>query len=95
MSCSSEQNSFDKQPSEAKDYDVNWTNWLPSGDAISVVVPSADSGITLGSTILVGAIVKQFISGGVDGVNYKVTIQIRTVQGRIDEREFYIRVRER
>lgn len=98
---------FEKQPSENKDYDYDWTLWMPSGDNISSSVVTADTGVTLGTKqqgdyidgvwteSTTGKSIKQFISGGTDGTNYKVTCVMTTTAGRIDEREIIIMVREK
>ena len=85
---------FTKQPVENKDYDFDWSDWMPTGDSISTAsIPNVD-GITLGPKTVTGNVVKQFISGGADGVDYKITCTMTTTQGRIDEREIRIMVRE-
>jgi hypothetical protein len=85
---------FTKQPGENTDYDFDWTDWMPSGDSISTVVVTADAGITLGTNTQTALVVKQFISGGTDGVDYKVTCRITTAQGRVHQEEITIHVRE-
>jgi hypothetical protein len=87
---------FTKQPSENHDYDFDWTEWLAptGGDTISASVVTADAGVTLGMKSASATIIKQFVSGGAHGTDYKVTCQITTTQGRVDEEEIYILVRE-
>jgi hypothetical protein len=91
-------NHFTKQPSANKDYDFNWSDWLRVGDdlASAVVTVTPASGLTLGTMTIDGIdnIVKQFVSGGVDGSDYKLTCRITTTQGRVDECEIYILVRD-
>jgi hypothetical protein len=85
---------FTKQPGENKDYDFNYTDWMPASDSISTSVVTADAGISLGTKTQTVTVVKQFISGGTAGTDYKVTCTITTAQGRIDQKEITILVRE-
>jgi hypothetical protein len=43
---------------------------------------------------LAGGVVKVFVSGGVDGVDYKVSATITTAGGRIKQGDFVVKVRE-
>lgn len=88
---------FVKQPHEVLDYDFDYSEWLPTADTIISTAVTADAGITLGSTIIEPSekkVVKQWVSGGSDGVTYKVQITATTAGGRVKEIEFKIRVRE-
>ncbi len=86
-----------KQPGETLDWDWLATDWLGEGDyvvlATSVVTPS---GLTIVSTtvILDGTRVKVLLSGGTDGVKYKVTTTMTTNDGLVKEREFYMQIKE-
>lgn len=89
---------FFKQPAEVLDYDFDFSQWVPAGDSLpesistSVVVAT---GLTLGVKTHPGsAVVKQFISGGTSGVNYKVTCTITTTQGRVKEVDIILKVRD-
>lgn len=88
---------YEKQPAENIDIDIDFSQWLPSSDTISSSAVSADSGITLGSTVnnVTEKKVKQWVSGGTDRVRYKVTVIATSVEGRIKEVEFYVKVKER
>lgn len=88
---------FNKQPSEKLDYDVDLFRYLPSTDyPVSAVAASTPSGLTLGITAFNATtkMVKQWISSGVDGQTYKVTLTITTSEGRIKEVDFNIKVKE-
>ena len=82
-----------KQPAENLDYDFDFSAAFPSGDNIStatgIVTPT---GLTLGTKVINGQIVKQWISGGIDGVTYKVTITATSTAGRIMELELELLV---
>lgn len=88
--------SFTKQPVSNLDYDFDWQRWLEptAGDVISIADVIADPGITLGTKQSTATRVKQFISGGTSGSDYKVSCTITTVQGRIEQKEIKILVRE-
>lgn len=83
-----------KQPSEVLDYDVEYGDWLPDGDALSSAIASTDSiDLTIDSVQVIGTLVKVWISGGLDGAQYKVTVTATTNDGRVKEADFTIRVR--
>lgn len=86
---------FDKQPAEVQDYDIDFGPYLDAlGDTPllhTVVVPS---GITLETSALVGNVVKVWLSGGTDRQKYKVTARLTTDGGRVKEAEIVIRVKE-
>jgi hypothetical protein len=87
---------FTKQPADVQDYDIDFSEYLASmGDdvALSYVV-SADPGITLVYSMLTGAVVKVFLSGGVTGTSYKVTTTLTTMGGRVKQAEIVVRVKE-
>jgi hypothetical protein len=97
---------FDKQPADTLDYDIDFTSILDDGDTIastgsppvpmplSVVV--SPSGLTLGPTVVInnGKTVKQWLSGGLNRIQYKITLTITTSAGRVKQVEFVIRVKD-
>lgn len=93
---------YEKQPSEVKDYDIDYTEWLtPAQDTIdditAVVTSETENSPTLlidsiQNTLVVG---KLWISGGTAGVKYKVTVQMLTTGGRLDESELIFNVKDR
>lgn len=96
---------FTKQPAENLDYDVDFSEFLADGDTLvstgnppepspkNVVVEPA--GLTLGPTFVVNdTIIKQWVSGGVDGTKYKITITATSNAGRVKQVEFQIRVKD-
>lgn len=87
---------FNKQPGEVLDYDIDFARYLPSSDQIASVVSTADAGITLDSSTIStsGKVVKQWVSGGVSGVTYKIQVRITSTGGRVKEAEFRIKVKE-
>ena len=86
---------FEKQPGDTQDYDVNYNPYLTylTDTGVSVVV-SAETGITLNSSALAAGVVKVWLAGGVDGVTYIITVTLTTTAGRIKQHEFAVKVRD-
>ena len=97
---------FTKQPAETLDYDIDFSEFLGPGDTLvstgnppvpsplSVVV--SPTGLTPVNTFVIenGTTIKQWLSGGVDGVRYKVTLTATSNNGRVKQVEFLVRVKE-
>ena len=96
-----------KQPAETLDYDCEFQDFLSDGDTLvtdgsspAIPVPLdvsvSPAGLTLGPTWVLadGTTVKQWVSGGVDGVKYKVTLTVTSGVGRVVQVEFYVAVKE-
>lgn len=87
---------FEKQPADVKDYDIDYSQWLSSGDAIQQAVSTVDViGLTVVSTFTDSTRVKVWLSGGTSGGKYKVTVTVTTTDGRVLQHEFVIKVRDR
>lgn len=86
-----------KQPADHLDYDIDYSRWLPDGDAVTMAVAAVDppGELAIDSVQITDQIVKAWASGGVDGGTYKITITASTSGGRIKETDFKIRVRDR
>lgn len=88
-------NTFTKQPSEVLDYDIDYSSALDSGDTIVAKTVIADTGIGVDTSMIVGGnTVKIWISGGTNGITYKITSRITTAAGRVREDEIKIKVKE-
>lgn len=97
---------FDKQPADTLDYDVDFSAILDDGDTLASVgnpaVPSplsvvvSPSGLTLTPTYVInsGKTIKQWISGGTSGIRYKITLTATTNAGRVKQVEFVVRVKD-
>lgn len=92
---------YTKSPSEIKDVNVDFREYLAGFTPADVPRPfqtysvQADAGITLLSTSLVDAgVVRVWLSGGVPGGNYQVTVTMNTEGGRVKQAAFVMRVRE-
>jgi hypothetical protein len=82
------------QPNDKRDYDIDFAEWFPSGDDITSVVTSVSpAGLTVGYAFN-PTVVKLWITGGVDGVTYKVTTRANTGAGRQKEAELKVKVKE-
>lgn len=87
---------FQKQPAELIDYDVDYSEWLTTGDNVqSADVSVLPSGLVIESTFINDPRIKIWISGGTDKVNYKITVTMTTADGRIKQDEFKINVKDR
>lgn len=97
---------FNKQPAETLDYDIDFSEFLADGDTLVTTgnppVPSPlsvtidNAGMTLGPTVVIGGgtIIKQWLSGGTDGVRYKITVTATSNAGRVKQIEFVVRVKD-
>lgn len=85
-----------KQPADHLDYDITFEDWLPDGDTIVSASTSLDIAgeLVVTNTLVLSPIVKVWVSGGVDGKTYKLTVLATTQQGRVKEVEFKLRVKD-
>ncbi len=85
---------FVKDPGAKLDYTIDWGAWMVGTDTISTVttVPAVGvaSGITVTSATKTNTTTTVFVSGGVAGTSYDVTVHIATAQLREDERTITI-----
>lgn len=86
---------FIKQPVEVLDYDVDYTDWLTAGDNVqSATVEVAPTGLTIDSIFINDPRVKVWVSGGLSGTTYKLTVTTTTADGRLKQDEFKIKVKD-
>ena len=86
---------FKKQPVEVKDYDIDYSEWLTTGDNVqSVDISVSPSGLVIDSVFVSDPRAKIWISGGTDRVSYKVTATMTTADGRVKQDEFKINVKD-
>jgi len=87
---------FIKQPVERSDYDISYAEWLVDGDSVeSVVVTSfPEDSLVIDGIQAISPIIKMWIEGGLNGVTYKVTLTVTTVDGRIKQDEFKLKVKD-
>lgn len=96
---------YEKQPAERKDYDIDYAKWLgPSSDTLDevtvVVVCLSDadeSPAALECDLVEVSLVqaKFWMSGGTANARYKLTATATTIGGRVDESELIFKVKER
>ncbi len=98
---------FEKQPSERLDYDVDFERFFDESDldevatVVSCTVSGTGSAPDLsvdGSPIPLGdptRRVKVWLEDGVSGTTYKVTLIVLTDNGRKVETDFLVKVKER
>lgn len=86
---------FTKQPAEKESYSIDYADDLVDQDAIaSVEVTVTPIGLTIASSLVVGTRVKVLLSGGTDGVKYKITATATTDDGRILQDEFILKIKD-
>lgn len=90
---------FNKTPAERKRYSVSYDQWLDTGETITAAAYVSSPLTTFSaavdsSTIDVGGRgITFFISGGLDGTDYTIDIQITTSGGQIKEDTLLVSVR--
>ena len=86
---------FTKQPVDVLDYDIDYSQWLTTGDNVeSINVAVEPSGLTVDNTFVNDPRVKIYLSGGTDGTTYKITVTTTTADGRVKQDEFKLKVKE-
>lgn len=86
---------WQKDPDSTLDYSINWADSLPADDVITNLYVSASSGIAVPAQGIVGAVTACMISGGgAAGSMQWCTMQIKTAQGRTDERTIKLLIRQ-
>lgn len=86
---------FIKQPADITDYDVEYQEWLLTGDSLanSQVTVSPDT-ITIQATHIIGQRVNIWLAGGEVGATYKFTVNTTTTQGRVRQDEFRVKIKD-
>lgn len=93
-----------KQPSELKDYPIDYTDWLAEivgGDTIdsaittvACITDATDTALVVNRTVVSANAVSVWLQAGTSGQTYKVTVKVTTVGGRVDESELTIKVKD-
>lgn len=89
--------SYIKDPGAKLDYSIDWSEWLPTGDAIDTATWTAD-GITVAASPApshASGIATVWIEGGTEGTDATAACRVTTTAGRIDERTIRIQIRGR
>lgn len=85
---------FNKDPDATLDYTIDWTDWLGS-DIITSSDWVIEEGLTVGTDSNTSKTTSIWLGGGTAGTRYKCTNRITTAAGRIDDRSFYLAVKEK
>ena len=86
---------FVKQPVDVLDYDIDYSEWLTANDNVASAVASVSpAGLTVQSIFINDPRVKIWLSGGTNGVTYKVTVNTTTADGRLKQDEFKVKVKD-
>ena len=90
-----------KHPLEIDDWDVDYADWMPSGDGVDFITTSVrvlsgpdTTPLVVDKTQATAKTVKVWLSGGADGAKYRVQVTCNTMNGRVKEAEFDIAVKE-
>lgn len=84
-----------KRADDTLDYDVSFEKWLSPGDVLTDATATADSpDLTVLSTLLSGVVAKVWLTGGIEGASYQITVTATTAQGRVKEVSFNLRIVE-
>lgn len=90
------QGKFEKQPAEVIDVVLDYTDWFAErDDAPASIAVTSDTGITIADDSLIANEARIVLSGGTDGVRYKVTVLLTTNASPaiVKEVDFYVRVK--
>jgi len=84
-----------KDPTEVKDYDINWLPELGPSDTIqsSIWTIVAGTGLTINSNSFTTTLTKVWLSGGVVGQTYLLNNAIVSVGGRTENETATLRIR--
>lgn len=88
--------SYVKDPTEKKDYEIDWTNHLGTGETVTSSTWSVSpAGITLAApnlAALASPITRTRLTGGTAGVEYRITNHVITSTTQEFERSFTVNV---
>ena len=89
---------FTQQPNEVLDYDIDFSEWLPTADYVGSVVLLCSPAMPTPPSYAISPNserVKVWVyAGGTDGTSYKLTIRATTNDQRVKEAEIRVRIKE-
>ena len=92
---------WEQQPDEVLDWDIYYANspdgaepWLSDGDVIVDVTATVDIAGLVVSASHTNTMAKLWISGGSNGVKYKITVTAVTTSGRQKQDEVIMKIKE-
>ncbi|MAU40977.1 MAG: hypothetical protein CMF31_05075 [Kordiimonas sp.] len=75
------------------DYSIDFTDWLAAGDTVSTVDWTVwPAGPVLSSPTINGAVATVLVSGGVRGNQYRLTANVTSGAGRVDQRSIVLQM---
>lgn len=86
---------FTKDPDAVLDYTIDWSAWLAAGDTITAVSASTnDASLVIDSSSFTTDETTVWLSAGIIGETYDVTVHVTTNGGREDDRTITINMKE-
>ena len=87
---------YSKDPSAFLDYSMDWSDWLATGEIITVSTWATSSvDLTLSLDAATDTITTIWASGGVAGKDYTITNTITTDATRVDQRSITLTCEDR
>ena len=84
-----------QQPADRLDYDIDCSPLVGDFDVVqSATATVSPLGLTVGAPTVFSDRLKLWISGGTDGVTYKVTVTVTTRDGRVQQGEIRVKIKE-
>ena len=85
-----------KDPDETLDYPIDWSHVLTTGETVASAAWDVPTGLTQPrAPTLVTPLTTVWLSGGTDGVSYIVGCLMTTSAGRVFDRSFTLKVRQK
>jgi hypothetical protein len=84
-----------KSPADVLDFDIDFARWLTTDDRIvGAVATISGSNATVDRTDHSDTAAKVWVSGGVDGETGHISVVVTTLEERIKEFCFHLKIRE-
>lgn len=84
-----------QQPTERLSYTIDYTDVLPTGDNVDTATATVSpAGLTVESVSPLDPRVKFWVTGGVSGTTYKVTVTMHSADGRVFQDEVTFKIKE-
>ena len=84
-----------QQPTERLSYTIDYGDYLTDGDNIQTSVASVEpAGITVDNVLVIDPRVRFWVTGGIAGQKYKVTLTSNTADGRVLQDEVVFKIKE-
>ena len=84
-----------QQPAERLSYTIDYGEFLTDGDNVQTAAAAADDPELIVNTVtVVDPRVRFWVTGGINGKQYKVTVDVTTADGRILQDEVIFKIKE-